>query len=170
MSSSGANKNRRTPVRGVLKPGSTLMPLVENGLGALKTKDRRCVAENVRRAFSDSLDLDKALRSEYPQQNRWDYLLGHDASRSVIGLEPHSAKTDQISTVIAKKKAAQAQLSTHLRSGKRIVRWIWVASGRNHIADTEKLARRLDENGITFVSREILVRHLPGSPDDGGPS
>jgi 6-phosphogluconate dehydrogenase len=33
----------------------------------------------------------------------------------------------------------------------RIAAWLWVASGKVHFADTEKVRRRLDQSGIEFV-------------------
>ena len=88
-------------------------------------------------------------------------MLGHAGSAQVVALEPHSAKQDEISTVIKKKEAARQQLQDHLRKGKGVARWIWVASGTVHFANTEKARRRLDQNGIKFVGRKVLARDLP---------
>lgn len=114
----------------------------------------------MRSAFSDSLDLDDALRSDHPREHRWDYLLGHGSSRRVIGIEPHSAKDDEVDTVIAKKKAALAQMRKHLRSGAVIAAWIWVSSKNDRFADTEVIRRRLDHHGIRFVGKRVLGKHL----------
>ena len=118
-------------------------------------------AEEVRTSFADSLDIDKALRKGNDQANRWDYLLGHSGSSTLIGLEPHSAKEDRISTVIAKKSAAGRQLAEHLGAGARIKQWLWVASGPVHFANTERARVRLDQNGIKFVGKVVLPKHLP---------
>jgi hypothetical protein len=150
-----------TPIRLALADGSFLVAQVQDGLGAMEAKDRGFIDERVRAAFADSLYLDKAMEDEFPRENKWDYLLGHAGSRKMVGLEPHSAKSDQISTVIAKKKAAQAQLRPHLRQGARVDRWLWVASGKVHFANTEKARFRLDQNGITFVGTKVLAKHLP---------
>jgi hypothetical protein len=119
------------------------------------------VVAEIRSAFADSLDLDNALLAGLEQQHRWDYLLGHTNTRKVIGLEPHSAKSDQISTVISKKNAALTQLRPHLQDGARVSAWLWVASGKVHFADTENARRRLDQNGIQFVGTRLLEKHLP---------
>ncbi len=154
---------RATPVRSALNPTSPLQAKVADGLSAVNTAHRRCLDAGVRTDFADSLDLDDALRAEHPEENRWDYLLGHKPSGEVIALEPHSAKSDQVSTVIAKRRAAMEQLAGHLRAGARVSRWLWVASGRIHFADTEKARRELDEKGIEFVGNQVLPRHLPPS-------
>jgi len=140
--------------------GSSLRARVEDGLDALTNPHKSRVDGRVRGAFADSLDLDAALRAQYPSDNRWDYLLGYGPSRSVIGLEPHSAKHDQVSTVIAKRRAALEHLRDHLKPGARIARWLWVASGRVDFADTEKTRLTLDQNGITFIGRRVLAKHL----------
>jgi hypothetical protein len=150
-----------TPVRGALLPTSTLLPQVRDGLGAVNQADHGCIDVALQTEFADSLDLDAALESAHPQEPRWDYLLGHRPSALVIALEPHSARRGEVSTVIAKRKAAREQLRPHLKPSARIAGWFWVASGRLHFADTETVRRRLDQNGITFVGRRLMTKHIP---------
>ncbi len=126
-----------------------------------KKSHRSYLAADIRESFADSLDLDKAMQEGHEQENRWDYLLGHTQSATVIGLEPHSARQDQITTVIKKKEAARQQLRGHLEQGARVTAWLWVASGKVHFAPTEKAHRRLDQTGIKFVGREVRKEHLP---------
>jgi hypothetical protein len=78
----------------------------------------------------------------------------------VIAVEPHSAKQDEISTVICKRKAAIEQLKGHLLDGARISKWLWVASGKVHFASTEKARIRLDQNGIAFAGTQVTKKHL----------
>jgi hypothetical protein len=152
----------KTPVRSALIVKSSLLPKVLDGLGAVKKAHSRThFDDEIRPDFADSLALDAALEKGHEQENRWDYLVGHETSSKVVGVEPHSAKGDQISTVIAKRKAAIVQLRTHLANGAYVASWLWVASGRVFFADTEKARIRLDQNGIKFVGRKILKRHLP---------
>jgi hypothetical protein len=151
-----------TPIRAALTQDSFLRDEVKDGLAGIEHAHRGYIDESVRTAFADSLDLDKALQAKHGQENRWDYLLGHADSRKVVGLEPHSAQVDEISTVIAKRRAARAQLQSHLRPGARIEAWLWVASGKVHFANTEKARVRLDQNGIKFVGTKVMRKHLPG--------
>jgi hypothetical protein len=129
----------------------------------METGHRRYLDEEIRGDFDDSLNLDEALREGHEQENRWDYLLGYEPSSEVVAVEPHSAKQDQVSTVIRKRSAARQQLRKHLKQGARIHSWLWVASGKVHFADTEKARRRLDQNGIRFVGGKVLAKHLPAS-------
>lgn len=109
------------PVRAALESSSSLVQHVQNGLGALDRSHRHLIAKDVGSEIGDSLDLDAALQPNFPNDHRWDYLLGH--SGKVVGLEPHSAKEDQISTVIDKRKAARDHLKTHLKPGAQVHAW-----------------------------------------------
>lgn len=156
-------RSKQTPIRKALTRESELVPKVVDGISALKNADRTHIDEAVRNAFADSLDLDTALQEAHPQENRWDYLLGHSASGELVALEPHSAKEDEITTVIKKRKAAKQQLADHLEPSARVSKWLWVASGKVHFADTEKARRRLDQNGIEFIGSTVRAKHLPAS-------
>lgn len=149
-----------TPIRKALRTESALLPQVANGLGAVADGHRGRITEAIRSAFSDSLEIDENLRPGREQENRWDYLLGHAATACVVGLEPHSAKDEEVKTVILKRKQALEQLRPHLKDGAKVAAWFWVASGKNRFADTEKTRRLLDQNGIRFVCPELAAKDL----------
>lgn len=154
-------KRASTILRRTLRSNSSLQGSVCDGVGAVKNAHRAYFDPTIRTAFEDSLDLDAALRVGHEQENRWDYLMGHEPSSEVVAVEPHSAKQDEISTVIKKRSYAREQLKPHLQGGARVSKWLWVASGKVHFADTEKAKRRLDQNGIEFVGKKVMARHLP---------
>ncbi len=156
-------RKKSTPVREAIKDHSAILQFVQDGIGAVKRIHRRYLADDIRPKFGDSLDLDAALQQDHPEENRWDYLLGHTASTQVVGVEPHSAKQDEITTIINKRRAAKQHLAAHLKPGARVSKWIWVASGKVHFADTEKARRRLDQDGIEFAGAQVLAKHLPAA-------
>ena len=156
-------RGKKTPVREGLRGDSSLLSEVKDGLNAMKGKDRALLAQAVRPGFADSLDVDAALKAAYSQDNRWDYLLGHGSSAQIIALEPHSAKQDEISTVIKKRQAARDQLKGHLKASAKIAKWLWVASGKNQFANTEKTVIRLSQEGIEFVGGQLMAKHLPAA-------
>ena len=156
-----ALSKQKTPARRAPKVDSVLQGRVSDGIGAVKRAHRGYLAQDIRGAFGDSLDLDAALRQDHPDENRWDYLLGHIASQEVVGVEPHSARQGEVTTVINKQRAAKKQLAGHIETGARVSKWLWGASGKNHFADTEKARFRLDQNGIKFVGAKVLAKHLP---------
>ena len=155
--------NKATPIRAALMPDSRLLPLVESGLGAVENAHHKYIDESLRQAFGDSLALDDAMLAGHEQENRWDYLLGHSASDSIVGLEPHSARQDEITTVIKKREAALVQLRGDMSPGRIVSKWYWVASGDVHFAHTERAKLRLDQSGIEFVGKRLLPRDLPAS-------
>ncbi len=162
--------SRKTALIRALRDESPLCQSVCQGMGAIEASHHVCFEEGVRSTFQDSLDLDEALRAGNDQANRWDYLLSHSPSNEVVAVEPHSAKQDEISTVIKKRTAAREQLRPHLREGAQISRWLWVASSGVYFADTEKVKKLLDQNGILFVGKKVLEKHLgaKGKPDPDG--
>lgn len=153
-------QKQKTVVRAALREDSTLHRAICDGINAVAKNHRKYLEQAIRTHFDDSLDLDAALKAGREQENRWDYLLGHSPSGEVMGVEPHSAKQDEVSTVIKKREAALRQLRDHLRDGVYVSRWLWVASGNVQFADTEKERRRLDQNGIQFVGRTIREKDL----------
>jgi hypothetical protein len=133
---------------------------VRDGLKALASQSRKLMADSVRAAVADSLDIDAAFARTHAEDNRWDYLLGHGPTSRVFALEPHSAHEGEISVVIKKKKAALQQLNAHLDPRARISRWLWVASGKVDFLSTEKAYLRLSQSGITFVGKGVQEKHL----------
>jgi hypothetical protein len=140
---------------------STLHAGIREGLGALEKTHKQLIDEKIRASFVDSLDIDEGLKKGNEQENRWDYLLGHGETSVVVGLEPHSAYTSEVSTVIAKKSSARKQLQGHLKPGSTIAAWFWVASGKVDFVPHEKVVRRLDQEGITFVGGMLRAKDLP---------
>jgi hypothetical protein len=120
----------KTPIRAHLLQTSSLHGSVQDGLQALARDDRSLIESDCRRAFTDSLDLDRALQAQFPGENRWDYLLGHGSGAKVVGLEPHTATNHEIKVVLQKRKSALRHLRDHLRPGRQVEAWYWVASGR----------------------------------------
>ncbi|MDI7269392.1 MAG: hypothetical protein QME96_15500 [Myxococcota bacterium] len=161
-----ARRTGATPVRGSLVADSSLLPRVAAGLGAVKDADREHIDSELRPEFADSLDIDEAFRPGHEQEHRWDYLLGHGPRAIVVAVEPHSARRDQISTVIAKRAAAKTQLAAHLRRGAKIAAWLWVASSEV-FADTERAKRRLEQHGILLVGKTLMRKHLPAREAGG---
>lgn len=145
----------RAFLRAVLRPTSTLRKSVRPGVGALKKRDAQLIAEPERPRVGDSLDLDEATRSEYPEDPRWDYLLSIPGRSQIVAMEPHSARQSEVSSVIAKKKWAIAVLRNHLGPRHAVARWLWVSSGPVGFSRMDRERRRLDQHGIEFVGRKV---------------
>jgi hypothetical protein len=127
-------------------------------MDAFLDRDRTLIAPDERPKIGDSLDLDGALRHEFPNANRWDYVFSVPAAGKLIALEPHTAKDSEISVLIAKKKHATAQLRRHLLPQYRVAEWLWVSHGRMSFSRMEQATRRLAQAGIKYLGRS--VEHL----------
>jgi hypothetical protein len=147
------------PVYRALK-GSYLAVAIQGGLQAIPNDKRKHIAESVRPEFLDSLDLDEATRERHPTDARWDYLLGHTSSSSVVAIETHSDETSQISKVIQKRTASLAHLRDQLTTGHHVAAWYWAASSRIDFVPHDKTMLRLSENGIQFVGGRLEAKHL----------
>ncbi len=145
---------KQTPLlRTALRRDSHLQKHVKKGTSAFDRRDLALVAESERSRIGDSLDLDAATQPELPNENRWDYVLSLPDLSEIVGIEPHAAKDSEIGVVIAKKKNAVQYLQGHFCSGHRVKRWFWVSHGRVGFSRMDRARRRLDQNGILFVSR-----------------
>jgi hypothetical protein len=147
-------------LRAALKDTSTLIRRIESGLQVIQSGHAGLISAAIRADFTDSIDLDEALRVGNDQSPRWDYLMGHGPKAAVIGLEPHSAHTSEVSVVINKRKAARDQLRSHLRDGRGVAAWFWVASGKVALVPYEKQFNRLAQEGIQFVGGQLAAKHL----------
>lgn len=153
------SKKKATPIRAGLKPASPLQAAIHDGLGAMKQVDKGYIEQTIRTEFADSLDLDAAMQMAHPEDNRWDYLLGHGKSGKLFALEPHTMKDKEVKVLIQKRAQAKLQLEGHLRPGVTIADWFWVSSV-DGIADTGKARRSLDQAGIKRVGKALKAKHL----------
>lgn len=68
------------------------------GLGAIKEKS--CINVPHTRRAGGSVNLDKAMEKDFPEDNRWDYALEYDGY--TFFLEVHPASTSEIKCMIKK--------------------------------------------------------------------
>lgn len=155
-----ADKRAATPVRAALKKASALQPRVCDGLGAMKAADKLLLHADIRPTFADSLDLDSAFAVSNPSDHRWDYLLGHRATKQVFAVEPHPVSDGEVKVLVGKRNAAEAQLKDHLREGARVEKWFWLTSGTVPDAGSLKNSAILTQNGIEMPRRTLLAKHL----------
>src|SRR5262245_16344741 len=134
---------------------SRLREHVHNGCDAIAGVHRGLITDELKQSIVDSIDLDSATYTEYPNANRWDYVLGVRANATLVAVEPHSARDDEIATVIAKKQHSSRILLAHLKREWRVSAWIWVSSGKVKFSKMDPAIRRLNQNGIRFAGRIV---------------
>ena len=146
-----------TKLAEAIHTNSKLQDAIKPELKALLRKDVNLIHKDARNLVGDSLDLDAATREEFPEDNRWDYLLSIPEMGKIVGLEPHSAKDDQVGVVIKKKKNAETYLRSHFKSGVKVSNWFWVSHGKVSFSRMDPVRRRLDQNGIEFCGRQLRI-------------
>ena len=78
--------NHNVLLETILLPASSLRARVAKGLAAFKARDRNLILESERTKAGDSLDLDEAAREQFPEANRWDYLVSVPSKSYLIAI------------------------------------------------------------------------------------
>jgi len=126
-----------------------LKPCLKVGLQALGANSKKIsVPKNETKNLEGSVDLDTCVKNKYPNDRRWDYVLGYRSR--VYYVEIHPAGTSEVGVVIAKlswlkqwRKQSSALESLHNKSS-----YHWIASKGINITKNSKYRRMLDMAGI----------------------
>lgn len=134
-----------------------------DGLRALGPDSSRIRAQRAR-ALSGSVNLDAALRGQYPNESRWDYGIGYRLGKDEVAVwvEVHPAGTSNVEEVLRKLDWLKARLAEAPELNALTVRtdkpFRWVASGSISISANSPQARRL---GISDLEPPCKVLRLP---------
>lgn len=137
---------------------SCLKNYFARGLGAIKEKS--CINVPHTRRASGSVNLDKAMEKDYPEDNRWDYALEYDGY--TFFLEVHPASTSEIKCMIKKVEQVKTWLAENVpdllklpkkEKGARV--FYWISSGKSDIRllPQSQQARSLAKAHIKRVGR-----------------
>lgn len=131
------------------------------GLQALKSVDKLHVkAQNTRR-LTGSTDVDAALQPRWPQDNRWDYAIGHQpANRQgemICWVEVHPASAGDTKVVLAKLDWLQKWLigAAHLNAMPR--EFVWVSSGTTSFSLTAPQQKQWALRGLQHKGRVFTI-------------
>jgi|GEM_PF-2214479 hypothetical protein len=149
-----------TPVGAYVKPGKAAMAACD------RSRVDTVGAANLR----ETAGLEAAFKSLFPQEPHWDYAAGWTSNDCELCcyIEVHSANTEQVDAVIAKKKATEARLKKHApqlyalgeqsRTQLGLAVWHWVATdARVRIHANMPAARRLAAAGIGRPVRKLVL-------------
>ncbi len=136
------------------------------GLSAIKRGEGkgRIVPNDAKRLLG-SADIDKDCERAYPNDARWDYVIGYARSQKAIAyfVEVHSAETSDVSKMEAKLQwllgYLQGESQCELASLKREIHW--VASGPvkilRHTPQFRKLSTTLRKRGLQGPVKSLLL-------------
>lgn len=124
-----------------------------NGLQALKGYAAKVVADDPLK-LNGSVDIDACTLELYPEEPRWDYVIGYDGK--AYFLEVHSANTSDVKKIILKAEWLKQWLQRKAPALKTIaanVPFYWVPSGKYAIQTNSPQYRKLAQSKILLVSR-----------------
>lgn len=128
-----------------------------SGLHALRRADACKVTASDTRKIDGSVDIDDAVKSLYPVENRWDYAIGYDSK--VCFVEVHPAYTSEIDTMLKKltwlkgwlkDKASELSILTKMTPA-----YIWIQSGKSAILPTSQQSKKLAQIGLPKSSLKL---------------
>lgn len=112
-----------TEIKGALKPG----------LSALKGNSKVVRVADTK-LIDGSVDIDEAVRDKYPEDSRWDYVVGY--ADEAFFIEVHPAATSNVDEMVKKVKWLKVWLSSCASELKKLHKkevYYWVPSGRVNI-------------------------------------
>ena len=123
------------------------------GLQALKNDAGRVEATDNRK-LNGSVDIDVTTRDLYPEDSRWDYVIGYEGK--AYFLEVHSANTSEVKNVLKKADWLRIWLDTKAPNLKAINGsncFYWVSTNDFQIVSPSPQARKLAQSKVKLIGR-----------------
>ena len=137
---------------------SSLGPCIKNGLQAIAKPDK--VSLQVTRTKAKSVDIDRCLEEDYPNDNRWDYavFIETDDILNTAFIEIHPANESEVDAVI---KKAQWMKRWIVDNDLLIItenrKFFWVSSGKVKVSKNSQKIRLLRKQGIEGPQEHLFV-------------
>lgn len=133
------------------------------GLGALRRLDRGRVTMTNTRLINASVNVEDAQREAGGQDPTWDYGIGISAPGDdvAIWVEVHSADSHHVQSVLNKLDALLKFLKKEAPDLNSLPgRYVWLATGRVHIAPDSRERRRLNSRGLVLRSKQFDLQSV----------
>lgn len=122
-----------------------------NGLQALGTKSKQVSATDTKKV-EGSVDIDACTQALYPNDARWDYVIGYDGK--VYFIEIHPANTSNVKDMIKKAEWLTKWLTQKAPLLKLLAAnstFYWKASGKQCILPNSPQYRKLAQSKIQLI-------------------
>lgn len=126
------------------------------GLDALSKAHKNSIIVSYHKKITGSVNIDAALQSAYPNENRWDYAIGYYISYQddkVFFVEFHRAILNEVERVLKKKKWLMSWIRGKPLDDLRPRRFVWVSAGGIKIPQNSPQIRNLNSHGIQLVPK-----------------
>ena len=145
-----AQKKKTNAFQDAVQATSDTSSAYRKGLQALRRADSAKIKPGDSCKIDGSVDIDCAVKTLYPDANRWDYVIGYDSK--VCFVEVHPAYTSEIDTVIKKYRWLTGWLKDKASKidglSKMTPAYVWVQSGKCAILPTSNQAKKLASIGF----------------------
>lgn len=121
---------------------------LQPGLSALRTNSKLIKPRNPK-LLDGSVDIDNAVISIYPDESRWDYVVGY--SNEAFFIEVHPADTTNVNEMLNKVKWLKQWLDKVAPDLKRLHKggvFYWIPSGRVNILKGSNQYRKIAANNL----------------------
>ena len=128
----------------------------KTGLDALSKAHKNSIIVTYHKKITGSVNIDAALQSAYPNENRWDYAIGYRISKQddkVFFAEFHRAIVSEVEIVLKKKEWLVNWMKGKPLDDLRQKKFVWVSAGGKNIPTNSPQMRNLNTNGIQLVRR-----------------
>jgi hypothetical protein len=102
-----------------------------------------------------SVDIDGAMRADYPTSERWDYGICYGRTvKKVVFIELHKAESGEVRKLINKQRWLKGLLTGYPLPEHR---WYWLPTGKISILPNSTYARQLTAARILLVRKDPLL-------------
>ena len=132
---------------------------LNTGLDALSKAHKNSIIVSYHNKITGSVNIDDALLSAYPNENRWDYAIGYRISKQedkVFFAEFHRAIVSEVELVLKKKEWLMSWMCGKPLDNLRQRRFVWVSAGGIKIPQNSPQWRNIINHGIRLVRRLTL--------------
>lgn len=127
----------------------------QQGLKAMGRNSNKVILSDTRKV-DGSLDVDTCVSRLYPNENRWDYVLGYAGNAYFV--EIHPAQTSEVSTVLKKLQWLKDWLNrkapeiNQLKAREKTP-FYWVQTGKFKIPSTSRQYKQVVDAGLLPIAK-----------------
>lgn len=130
-----------------------LKDTIQPGLRAMGN-NAKVIDINDSKKLHGSVDIDKCTCKHFPNECRWDYVVGYDGFAYFI--EVHPANTSNVKEMIKKSVWLESFLKSHARLLRDLNNdkvFYWIPSGKHAILKNSPQAKRLAQSRIIIKNK-----------------
>lgn len=138
------------------------------GLRALNNRDKEHIDPEDTKRLTGSVALDSKLRRKYPNDERWDYGIGHRPTNltkeTVYWVEIHPASNGEVKVVLAKLQWLQEWLrknAPHLYAMRKA--YVWISSGKTSFTLSSPQQKQFALLGLEHKGRRLKIPNEPAA-------